>query len=564
MKNCQNCKKEFEITQDDKSFYKKINVPEPTFCPECRLQRRLAWKVNLILFNRKCDLCGKKGLSMYEKEASFVVYCHDCWWSDRWDFKDYAMDLDFSKPFLQQWKELLNKTPVLGLSIDKITGESSPYTNHCGHSKNCYMIYFSNHNEDSLFGYQLINSKDCLDCGVTMKSQSCYDCLHVYKSSNIINGIGNNRSCYDSSFIRDCEGVHDCFCVANEKNSAYVFMGQKLSKENYFKKMKEIDLGSYKQYTYWKNKFNEYLTKIFPKPNWETLSQDVSGSYVFHSQNCHQCFDVINCKDSKFLMLIQEGLVKDSYDYTEWGLNAELVYESAVIGENVSNIKFCQESGFNINNIEYSKLQTGGSDCFGCVSVKQGKYYILNKQYTKEEYEELILKIKQHMMDMPYVDKKGRVYKYGEFFPMEFSLHAYNNSFANLFFPKTKEQTEEEGLFWNNSEIRKHSITIKAKNLPDNIKDATEEILKEVIECSVCSRGYKITKQELDLTKKLNVPLSRKCPFCRVGEKVNEWVSQMKQIRRSCSKCGEEFLTHFSKNKAPVIYCKTCYKKEVY
>jgi len=38
---CQNCKKEFEITNDDFGFYKKIGVPAPTFCPECRLKRRM-------------------------------------------------------------------------------------------------------------------------------------------------------------------------------------------------------------------------------------------------------------------------------------------------------------------------------------------------------------------------------------------------------------------------------------------------------------------------------------------------------------------------------------------
>jgi len=40
-KNCQNCKKDFTIEQDDFSFYEKIKVPPPTFCPECRYKRRI-------------------------------------------------------------------------------------------------------------------------------------------------------------------------------------------------------------------------------------------------------------------------------------------------------------------------------------------------------------------------------------------------------------------------------------------------------------------------------------------------------------------------------------------
>jgi DNA-directed RNA polymerase subunit RPC12/RpoP len=38
---CQNCQKDFIIEPDDFGFYEKINVPLPTFCPECRYIRRL-------------------------------------------------------------------------------------------------------------------------------------------------------------------------------------------------------------------------------------------------------------------------------------------------------------------------------------------------------------------------------------------------------------------------------------------------------------------------------------------------------------------------------------------
>ena len=142
-KICQNCKKDFIIEPDDFGFYEKIGVPPPTFCPECRLQRRLAWMVNLNLFKRRCDLCGEETISMYRPDISFKIYCHKCWWSDKWDARNYAKNIDFSKPFLEQWRELLHETPILGLSIDTITGELSPYTNHCGQAKHCYMIFYS-------------------------------------------------------------------------------------------------------------------------------------------------------------------------------------------------------------------------------------------------------------------------------------------------------------------------------------------------------------------------------------------------------------------------------------
>ena len=48
--------------------------------------------------------------------------------------------------------------------------------------------------------------------------------------------------------------------------------------------------------------------------------------------------------------------------------------------------------------------------------LKRKQYSILNKQYSKEEYEKLRAHIIEDMKKNPYVDSLGRVYTYGEFF----------------------------------------------------------------------------------------------------------------------------------------------------
>ncbi len=564
MRQCKNCKKDFIIEPDDFGFYEKIKVPPPTFCPSCRLQRRLIWMPNFTLFKRKCDLCGEEGFSMYEPNTPFTVYCVKCWWSDNWDPFVMGMNIDFSRPFLEQWRELLQKTPVLSLHVDFATIKTSPYVNHVAHSKNLYLVYYSDYNEDCVSSFWLTRNKDLYMCSVVFDSEKCFDCSNLFKSFNIVGSLSNNRFCYDSAFLRDCEGVHHCLGAVNVKNGSYIFMGEKLSEEEYKNKMKSIDLGSYKQYQYWKEKAQEYFKENIPQPVWATQSKNVSGSYVFRSKNCQECFDVTNCENSKYLMLMKEGSTKDSYDYVDWGFNAELIYECVTVGENPFNVKFSHESGWGLNDAEYCKSVVGGSDCFGCISLRNKKYCILNKQYTKEEYFRLKEKIIEHMNKMPYVDKKGNIYKYGEFFPMEFSPHAYNNSYANFLFPKTEKEVEEYKLKWRNHFFEKYPITLDSSEIPDNIKNTDDKILKEIIKCSVCPRGYRIAKQELDLVKKLNVPLSRQCPFCRIEEKAKIWVSQMKQVDRNCDKCGINFKTHYTKEEAPKIFCKSCYNKEVY
>ena len=101
-KQCQNCKKDFVIEPDDFAFYEKIRVPPPTFCPECRLQRRLSFRNERILYKRACDLCGKEVISIYHSEGKNVMYCQHCWWSDKWDPLAYGQGYDFQKPFFEE------------------------------------------------------------------------------------------------------------------------------------------------------------------------------------------------------------------------------------------------------------------------------------------------------------------------------------------------------------------------------------------------------------------------------------------------------------------------------
>src|SRR3990167_10429381 len=108
-RNCKNCKKNFVIKPNDFGFYEKIKVPPPTFCPECRIIRRMSWRNDLSFYNRACDLCSKKIISLYHPEKPLTVYCNHCWWSDKWDAKNYGKDIDFSRSFFEQYRELQDK-----------------------------------------------------------------------------------------------------------------------------------------------------------------------------------------------------------------------------------------------------------------------------------------------------------------------------------------------------------------------------------------------------------------------------------------------------------------------
>lgn len=559
---CQNCKQNFTIEPEDFRFYEKISVPPPTFCPKCRLYRRLNWFKGFRLYKRKCGLCSKEMISMYRRDAPYTIYCNKCWWSDTWDPTEYGRNYDFSRNFFEQFNEQLHRIPLMALAISKICAYLSPYTNHCSNSKNCYLIYYSDYCEDTQYGFYLTRDKSLLDCSIVFECERCYNSMNGFRNYEVHGSRGNVQNSIDCYFIKDSKNAEHCFGSCNLRNRKYVFFNKQLSQKEYEKKMREIDLGSYKTYQAMESRAREVWKNSIPLPYYSDFSKNWTGNYVFHSKNCKECYDSAYCEDSKYVMLIKTPNVKDSYDYTDWGEGAERIYECITAGNKVSDVRFSQDIQYS-HHVEYSKDCMGSSNLFGCVGHRSKKYCILNKQYTKEEYETRVAKIKEQMNAMPYIDSAGNIFRYGEFFPAELSPHDYNDTFAYMFCPLKKEEALVKGLTWMDGAPVEYKTTKNAEDLPDHIKDANDGILNEIIKCENCSRGYRITKKELGFLREYNFPLPRKCPFCRIEEKVKRWVWQMTLITRNCDKCGESFRTNYQKEDAPRIYCKECYIGEI-
>ena len=231
------------------------------------------------------------------------------------------------------------------------------------------------------------------------------------------------------------------------------------------------------------------------------------------------------------------------------------MYECVTVGAQTYDVRFSQDGGHGLHTSDYTILCFGGSNLFGCVGLRNAQYCIFNKQYSKEDYFKLKEKIIKQM------EETG---EYGEFFPILMSRHAYNDTLANLFFPKSRDSAIKEGLIWAEPDSKEYSITLNNENIPDHIKDVNEDIIKEIIQCNTCVRGFRVIHQEFQFLKQHNLPLPRQCPFCRIESKVKRWVWQMTLNDRICDKCGITFKTHYTKEQAPKIYCKKCYQQEVY
>jgi len=558
-KTCQNCKKEFVIEPEDFQFYGKIKVPPPTFCPDCRFQRRMLFWNGINLYKRTCDLCKKFNISIYPPEAPYTVYCPSCWWSDKWDFKDFGQEYDFGRNFFEQLNELWHKAPLLGLSIDPTTTKNCPYNHDSGYLKNCYLLFHANVAEDSAYAFYVNQGQSIFDSCAVEYSQFGYDIMHSYKTNRCIGTRNQLSDSMDCLFCRDSQNCQNCFASANLKNKKYWAWNKPMTKEDYIAEIARYDIGSYSSYKELQKKAAEHWEKQIVKSEYNEFVTNCTGSNVYNSKNAKDCIEVSNCEDSRFLFRMFPVANKDCYDISMWGNNLSLSYENTVVGENSSMLRFCCESGLTLTDAEYCKLSTGGSHHFGCVSVKKGDYFILNKQYSKEEYEKITEHIRTQMNEIPHTDARGNTYRYGEFFPPEISPFAYNTTLAQNFFPLTKNQAEEKKYRWRENEREEYETTIKAADMPDRIKDTQDSILNEKIACNKCGRAYRIIEMELRFHRQMNVPLPRECPFCRINEKLDIWVKTNERNKRKCSGCGMEIESHYKEAERQDVYCRKCY-----
>ena len=166
------------------------------------------------------------------------------------------------------------------------------------------------------------------------------------------------------------------------------------------------------------------------------------------------------------------------------------------------------------------------------------------------------------MSERPYTDARGRTFSYGEFFPYDLSLYDYNESNAQDFFPLDREATEKYGWRWKEKENTAYQITKRAGELPNNIQDVRDEIVKEIIECGGCGRAYRIIPQELELLRRFNFPIPRKCFECRHLARLAR-MNRMRFFDRTCAKCGAKIRTSYAPDKPEIIYCETCFQNEV-
>jgi hypothetical protein len=586
-RNCQNCKQAFTIESEDFAFYETMKVPPPTFCPKCRMVRRASFRNERALYKRQCDLCKEMKVMMFPVNTPFPVYCYACWLSDGWDARTYARPYDFSKSFFQQFKDFINIVPRPGRIAQGNTVDSE-YTNRVTDQRRCYLVYGSINNEDCRYSSWVNDSKEVLDSVNTLKSERCIECIDSYQCSNL-SYSQECRECSHSAFLFNCRNCTNCIGCVNLRNKSYCIFNEQYSKEDYDVKVKELGLGT-REGTEKIQKGVERLRSQNPVP-WAMIyhSNDVTGNWIDTSKNVSTAFSCNDVENGKYLYGIARG--KDLMDHWQWSAGSERIYEAVSTGIQCANLKFTNECWIQVLDSEYSMNCHSSSNLFGCIGIRNGNYMIFNQQYSEAEYRDIVTRIKEQMDAMPYQDAAGRIYKYGEFFPIELSPFPYNETVAQEYFTLTKEEALRSGYSWRDPEARNYSITMSAIDVPKSIQYVGEDFSSAIVGCvhagictHLCTTAFRVLPEDINMYKLLSVPLPTLCPNCRHGERLAKR-NPLEIWERTCACRGNQaidgrytntathfhaeevcpniFKTSYPPGSTDIVYCEQCYQNEV-
>jgi hypothetical protein len=488
-------------------------------------------------------------ISMYNPDVLFPVWDISEWWADDWSASDYAMDLDLSVPFVKQLGEIMNEVPRFSLMNTK--SEDCEYSNMTLRSKKCHLLFGCVEDENCDYGHIVWFSKDCIDNLYVTKSELCYECIDCLGSNRLLYSQ-ECEACVDSIGLYDCRSCTNCIGCVGLRQQSYQIFNQQVTKEQYKEFLNKYPLSNKENIIYIFKKREELRRSMPARVTFGSHNNNVSGDHIYNAHNVEQSFDVKGGENSKYCYIVNKPI--ESQDVS-FAVDIEYCFNVLTCGG--SNNIISSHITLDSSNIYYSDTCYNCKNLFGCCGLRNKEYCILNKQYTKEEYQKLVPKIIENMKESG---------DWGNFFPVWMSPFGYNESIVNEYMPLTKEQALSQGFNWR--EDIPHTRGQENCSYEDLPKDPDmyneEELLDKILKCESCGNNYKFIGREIAFYKRMKLPIPAKCFNCRHQARMN--VRNPRILNKAkCFSCGQITDTTYPKEKYHQykIYCEECYKKEI-
>ena len=540
---CNATGKPFEVSDQEVSYYERQGIPLPTLSPRERQRRRIAYRNFRSLYSRPCDATGQNVISMYDENAPFPVYSNSAWWADNWDASVHGREFDFSRGFFEQYQELNSLVPRPAVS--NVNTENCEYSNFALNSRNCYLVFGCVGNESCLYGHIVWHSTNCVDALYAFRCEWCsnsvdlVDCYDVHYSTEV-------AGCKESYFLNDCRNSSHCFCCTNLRNAQYCILNKQYSKEEYYKQLEEnfpLSETKVSEWATWLAALKEEQA-VYPEL-FGVKNENVSGNHIYESKNIENCFDVKCSEDCAHCYTVENSIESKDISFSAGSIRFSV---DCLTVFNAERNFYCHSLS-DCTDAYYSEICIASKNIFGCVGMRNAKNCILNKEYSSSEYQSLVQRIKEHMRSTG---------EWGEFFPIEQSPFAYNESIVNEYIPLEKSQVLEVGLSWKEPAAK--AIPKTLNHPPEFIDEVGNEHLKQTFTCKKTNKAYKFQKAELEFYKRVNLPLPTLCPDERHLSRMSLRAPR-RLIDRSCDMTGERLLTAHDKNFASRVYSEEQYLK---
>jgi len=427
-RKCKRTWQDFAIFQWDQKMLQSIspkiddkvyNFPSPTLGPTARMIRRMMFRNERWLYNTKSEISQNKIPSMYHPESWFKSVSPEEW--ENMDMSKYGQTYNPNTPFVQQFETLFKTVPKMNLIT--VNNENGKYDNFSSNNKNTYLNADIMYSENVSYGTTIKNVKNGYDLLQVHDSELVYDCLCSSNLTKCVN-VWYSSNCYECGFSVTCRNCTNCwFCDNLENKQNYIF--NKPATKEQIQAIKD----KMKIYTWFKQLQNIYKEKVWDtmiRPDTRTINcENTIWSNVYNSKNAFFCFDSYNLQDCKYCMVGEYNT--DCIDTTIFNRNSSEVYQ-AVCGWFLSKGHACI-TAWESSNIYFCDLCINCEYCIACTGLKNKKYCILNKQYSKEERFELAPTIIQQLQN-----ENLR----WEFFPSYISPFACNDTVVMDYFPVKK------------------------------------------------------------------------------------------------------------------------------
>lgn len=509
------------------------------------LREMAAFRPAHSLYQSQCGLSGRSILTSMPPGQGYTVYAIDDWLSDGWDPLSFGRPYNFTRPFFDQFGELARSTPLPSVSSGHASIENCDFCNFVSGSRNCYLVFSGSHLEDCLYGRFLFHSKDLADCFYAKQSELCYGCRDIQSCYHLV-ASAHCLSCSDSAFLDGCRSCRNCYGCVNLAQREYCWWNEQLSRGEWERRRNEVDLTDRAVYEQEAERFRTFRLGQPTRAVYGSSFENSSGNYLNQVAACTNSFLVSESESLDSCIWMNQARM--CFTVLGFGNHSELLYRSSAIGTNTFDVKFSLQCRAGVRELEYCmNVEAGSTNCFGCVSLRDKHFCVLNRQYSEAEYRELVPRIKEHMRATG---------EYGRFFPPALNPYAYNESDGALFFPVAEATSVALGWRWA---APHDTVAGEAQPPPRHLADLSDTALSTAYRCKITGRPFRLQRRELELLRGIGAPPPAASPFERI-RLAGAFLAWRELLQLPCGLCAHQGVATGDPEGRTTL-CADCYQQ---